>query len=137
MNQDASDAYADIIHLPHHRSTRREPMPRADRAAQFSAFAALSGHGDAIRETARLTESAPELTESAHSALDATLRRLLHTSAAEVCITWFEPDARKVGGAYRTTIARVRRVDAGQRCLILEDGRRIPLEAISALEEAP
>jgi hypothetical protein len=31
-------------------------MPLADRAAQFAPFAALNGHDDAIRQTARLTE---------------------------------------------------------------------------------
>lgn len=39
-----SDSYEDIIHLPHHQSTVHPQMPRADRAAQFSPFAALTGH---------------------------------------------------------------------------------------------
>lgn len=34
--------YDDIIHLPHHVSEKRVPMPIADRAAQFAPFAALS-----------------------------------------------------------------------------------------------
>ena len=38
-------------------------MPMIDRAAQFSPFAALSGHGDAIAETARLTDARRELDE--------------------------------------------------------------------------
>ena len=45
-----SDSYEDIIHLPHHQSTVHPQMPRADRAAQFSPFAALTGHEAAIRE---------------------------------------------------------------------------------------
>lgn len=48
--------YDDIIHLSHHVSSQRTPMPIADRAAQFSPFAALTGHDAAIRETARLAE---------------------------------------------------------------------------------
>ena len=48
--------YDDIIHLPHHVSSKRTPMSIADRAAQFSPFAALTGHDAAIRETARLAE---------------------------------------------------------------------------------
>ena len=47
------DRYADIIDLPAPRPKNRAPMSRADRAAQFSAFAALSGHSDAIRATER------------------------------------------------------------------------------------
>lgn len=46
--------YDDIIDLPHHVSTKHPQMALADRAAQFSPFAALTGHGDAIRETERL-----------------------------------------------------------------------------------
>lgn len=134
MMHTPSEEYADIIHLPHHRSTRREPMPLADRAAQFSSFAALSGHGAAIRETARLTSPRLELTESARATLDETLRYLLQHPEREAKITWFEPDARKAGGAYRTTTAHLRRVDAACRCLILADGGRIPLAAVSELQ---
>ena len=32
-------------------------MPRANRAAQFSPFAALTGHAEAIRETALLANN--------------------------------------------------------------------------------
>ena len=48
-------AYDDIINLPHPTSARHPRMPIADRAAIFSPFAALGGHGAAIEETARLT----------------------------------------------------------------------------------
>ena len=47
--------YDDIIDLPRPKS-KHEPMPMSDRAAQFSPFAALTGYGDAIDETARLTD---------------------------------------------------------------------------------
>ena len=36
--------YDDIIHLPHHVSTKHPQMALSDRAAQFSPFAALTGH---------------------------------------------------------------------------------------------
>ncbi|MFR1052726.1 MAG: hypothetical protein ACLSE7_13470 [Lachnospirales bacterium] len=51
-----SGPYDDIINLPHPTSQRHPRMPIHDRAAIFSPFAALSGHGAAIAETARLTE---------------------------------------------------------------------------------
>ena len=56
-------AYDDIIDLPHPTSARHPRMPMADRAAQFSPFAALVGHGAAIEETVRLTDRKIELTE--------------------------------------------------------------------------
>lgn len=45
--------YGDIIDLPHHRSHRHPPMSRESRAAQFIPFAALTGYGDVIEDTAR------------------------------------------------------------------------------------
>jgi hypothetical protein len=49
--------YDDIINLPHPTSTKHPRMSLYDRAAQFSPFAALKGHDDAIKDTARLTNS--------------------------------------------------------------------------------
>lgn len=46
--------YDDIINLPHHQSDTRPHMSYHDRAAQFAPFAALTGHQEAIEETARL-----------------------------------------------------------------------------------
>ena len=45
--------YDDIINLPRPVSPSRTPMPIQDRATQFAPFAALTGHGEAIAETAR------------------------------------------------------------------------------------
>ncbi len=50
-----SDKYDDIIDLPRPES-KYPRMPRANRAAQFSPFAALTGHEEAIRETNVLIE---------------------------------------------------------------------------------
>lgn len=44
--------YDDIINLPHHQSARHPRMSMQDRAAQFAPFAALTGHSQAIEETA-------------------------------------------------------------------------------------
>ena len=45
--------YDDIINLPHPISRIHSPMPMEARAAQFMPCAALTGHAEAIRETAR------------------------------------------------------------------------------------
>lgn len=47
-----SGKYEDIINLPHPVSKRHTPMPMQARAAQFAPFAALNGHGEAIRKKA-------------------------------------------------------------------------------------
>ena len=51
-----NDEYSDIINHPHHTSTKHPRMSMYLRAAQFAPFAALTGHSDAIRETARKNE---------------------------------------------------------------------------------
>ena len=91
-------AYDDIIDLPHPTSVRHPRMPMADRAAQFSPFAALVGHGAAIRETARLTDRKIELTEEEKAVLDDKLCLLLDTGG-EAVFTYFLPDEKKDGGA--------------------------------------
>ena len=44
MKREKCRDYDDIITLPHHVSDVHPPMPRRDRAAQFSSFAALTGY---------------------------------------------------------------------------------------------
>ena len=72
-NNTGRNPYEDIINLPHHVSSTRPRMPMADRAAQFSSFRALSGYGDAVKETARLTGQRIELDESTKAVLDEKL----------------------------------------------------------------
>ena len=60
---DKANPYADILHLPHHKSPNRPHMSMHDRAAQFSPFAALSGYEEMIGEEARLVDNKIELSE--------------------------------------------------------------------------
>lgn len=132
-----SGKYDDIISLPHPTSARHPRMPMADRAAQFSPFAALVGHGAAIEETARLTDQKVELTEEGKALLDEKLRLLLETGGEGV-FTYFLPDERKDGGAYITTTGKVKKIDPLEGRVILKDGTAIPIEDIWEIEaQAP
>ena len=62
--------YDDMLYLPHHTSLTRRPMPLADRAAQFSPFAAMTGYEAAIHENARLTYAFVELSEESKAVLN-------------------------------------------------------------------
>ena len=105
--------YDDIIHLPHPVSKTHPRMSMIERAAQFSPFAALTGYGAAIKETARLTDRKLELDEETQALLDLRQHFLLEHLAQrpEVTITYFEPDTRKEGGSYQTITARVKKLD--------------------------
>ena len=128
--------YADIIEHPHHISSTRPQMPMADRAAQFSPFAALTGYADVIRETARLTDRKIELDETMRAALDARYQLLLAAldSEPEVQFTYFVPDEHKSGGAYRTVKGAAAKIDEFARRIILTDGTVLPIDDVLLLE---
>ena len=133
-----SGKYDDILHLPHPTSNKHPRMSIRDRAAIFSPFAALSGHGAAIAETARLTDRRVKLDEDTRAELDRRQAVLLEhlSEQPEITITWFRPDGRKDGGAYRTVTGRLKKVDEAARTLTLLDGTSIPLEDVAWLESA-
>lgn len=131
-----SGKYDDIICLPHPTSAKHPRMPISDRAAIFSPFAALTGHGAAIQETARLTEQKMELDEDTKAGLDRRQAVLLEHIGEQpgVTITWFQPDQRKDGGAYLTTTGRLKKIDQVERALFLLNGTKIPLDDVAAIE---
>lgn len=128
--------YEDIIHLPHHVSSKRPQMSMADRAAQFSPFAALTGYDDAIQETGRLTEQKIELDEETLEKLDERFQILQEhlDEQPEVRFTYFKPDERKEGGAYLTVSGIVRKIKLYERKILLQDGTVIPVDDILKME---
>lgn len=127
--------YDDIIHLPHHESTKHPKMPATDRAAQFLPFAALTGYDAAVRETARLTDCRIELDEMKKEELDNHLQMIREQLAQkpEVIVTYFVPDARKDGGSYVTMKGTIKKIDDRERRLIMENGISIPMDDIYEL----
>ena len=124
--------YADIIGLPHHTSPTRPRMSVSARAAQFAPFAALTGYGEAVDETARLTDDMIVLDENAKAMLDGKLQIIAEHIGGhpEVTITYFEPDKKKSGGAYISVTGRVKEIDEYERVVKLCDGVKIPIEQI-------
>lgn len=131
-----SGKYGDILRLPHPVSAKHPRMSMRDRAAQFSPFAALTGYGEVIRETGRLTEDWLELDEAAKAELDRRLRLLAASLDQQpaVTATWFQPDDRKEGGTYVTVTGRARKLDESAGVLLLEDETRIPIRHLVSLE---
>ena len=129
-----SGRYDDIIHLSRPKSKHR-PMSAYDRAAQFSPFAALNGHEEAIQETARVTEDERRLDFDGALMLDAEIRRIAERIGERPAVTvrYFEPDERKLGGAYREKTGEVGKVDSLRQCLIFTDGTEIPFGFIDSL----
>lgn len=128
--------YDDIINLPHPTSNRHPRMPLYDRAAQFSPFAALTGHDAAIKETARLTDEKLELDEEVKARLNEKLLIIKENIGTDVTvfITYFVPDEKKSGGTYASCTGSVKRMDAYEHRIIMNDNTVIPIEQIYEVE---
>ena len=48
----------------------------------------------------------------------------------EVGITYFEPDARKSGGAYLTATGTLKKIDEFERILVMSDGKKIRMDEV-------
>ena len=120
----------ELLEMERPVSARHAPMRRCDRAAQFAPFAALSGFDETVQEAGRLTQAQIELAENEREALNDALVRLAARlpEQPEVRLTYFQPDAKKSGGTYRTILTRVRRLDANAQVLVLTDGTRIHIQ---------
>lgn len=126
--------YDDIINLPHYQSATRPHMSNYDRAAQFSPFAALTGHDEAIKETARLTDRKTELDEYKKEDLNSKLQMISDNLGTEVTLTYFQPDEKKSGGAYMNITGCVKRIDEYEQTVVFTDRTTIPIGQISEIE---
>lgn len=124
--------YDDIINLPHYMNPNRIPMPLEKRAAQFAPFAALSGHDDALAETARLTENWRDLSENEKDEISHGISLAIHKNL-RIRIRYFCPDERKAGGKYRNVCGFIKQWDEIENRLIMHGGDIIPIPYISEI----
>ena len=136
MNGDARNKYADIIDLPHHQSEKRHKMSNYDLAAQFSPFAALTGHADSIKETARLTDEYSEPSEEMKAIMNEKILFLMEQleNQPEITITFFKPDEKKQGGAYITITGVVKKIKTYERQIQMTTGDLIPIDMIFGID---
>lgn len=127
--------YDDIIGLPHPVSAVHPQMMRADRAAQFSPFAALTGYGDAVKETARRTDEKPELTDEEKEKLNRKLQFLAGHPGEKptVSIFYFKEDERKSGGACVTVSGAVKKIDTDKKTVVMQDGTEVGIDQMIAI----
>ena len=124
--------YDDIINLPHHISKTHPRLSMEQRAAQFAPFAALTGYGDSIKETARLTDNRIELNEEEKENINIKLQELKSkiSTMPQVTITYFVPDVKKAGGEYITKMNRLKKIDEYKKTIILDDKTIIPINEV-------
>ena len=131
-NRVFDDNYDDIINLPHYESKTHPRMSMHQSAAQFSPFAAVTGHDAAVKETERLTDKQIDLDERQKVELDEKLRIISEHLGQnpEVKITYFEPDQKKDGGAYITVSGFIKKIDVYEKKIVLQDGQKIEINQI-------
>ena len=134
--EESRKKYADIIDLPHHQSDTRPKMSNYDRAAQFSPFAALTGHADSIKETARLTDEYSEPSEEMKAIMNEKILFLMEQleNQPEITITFFKPDEKKQGGAYITITGVVKKIKTYERQIQMTTGDLIPIDMIYGID---
>lgn len=129
--------YGDILYLPHPTSKKHAQMSQLARAAQFAPFAALTGHEDAIKETARLTDYQIDLSEDQKEKINEQLNKLSKhiDRLPQVTIVYFVPDTPKDGGTYIEYTGCVKKMDLYHRMLVMKDGITINLDNIVDITE--
>ena len=121
--------YSDIINLPHHVSKKHPQMSMMARATQFAPFAALTGHGAAIAETARITDNKITLSEDESKRLNFTINRLIEKKSIAT-FTYFVEDERKEGGRYLTYRGTLKCIDDYEQIIHFDDGTTIPISNV-------
>lgn len=124
--------YEDIINLPHHRSSKHPHMARYDRAAQFSPFAALTGHDDAVNEAARITDERLDLDDYIKADLNERLCIIQEyiKDKPNVSLVYFQEDNLKDGGTYLTATGCIKKIDEYDELVVMEDGNAISINDI-------
>lgn len=132
----SSNKYDDMIYLPNPTPTCKPRMSLHDRAAQFSPFAALTGYEDAVEETARLTDTRLELSEDMKTILNEKMQMIVDNMDVDpiVTITYFVPDKKKEGGVYVDVTGIVKEINEYERCIVMTDKKKIPIEQVRAIE---
>ena len=117
------NGYEDIINKSRPVNNRHKRMSNYERAAQFSPFAALTGLGAAISETARLTDEKIEQDEEQLKILNNKFAILRANIASQpvVTITYFVKDLRKDGGEYVTISGVIKKIDDYQKIIVMQD----------------
>ena len=131
------DKYKDMLDIEYVKSSKRPHMSMYDRAAQFSPFAALTGHDEAIKETARLTEVEIELDEDSKEKLNEKIVLLSKNLdiASDVSVTYFVRDELKSGGEYVTVKGVVIKIDEYRQVIIMEvNDKRLNIQISSIIK---
>jgi len=129
--------YDDILNMKYPDKEIEKDFPdEVLRAAQFAPFAALTGHDEAILETARITSAKLELDECAKTELNRKLNILKDNliNSPEVSITYFLADKKKDGGKYVIKKGIIKKIRDFESDIVFEDNTEVLIDDILHIE---
>ena len=111
-------------------------MSLADRAAQFSPFAALTGYEEAIKEAGRIVDEKIELSEEEKEEINRQLNYLNEhkKDSIQITITYFLKDMKKNGGSYRQITSNLKRLDEIEKTILLADNTILRIDDIRKIQ---
>lgn len=140
MTIDDDFPYDDILDFHYEGVPNRQHMSDSARGAQFAPFAALTGHDEAIAETARLTSTHIDMSLDELKQLSDRLNYAMSiTPSPTVSVTYFKPDEIKRGGVYVSVIGTIKKIEPNFNSLTMVITHpspqiiEIPLEAIRSI----
>jgi len=128
--------YKNILNNQYPNNETEKDFPcEVNRAAQFAPYAALTGFGDMVEETARLTQRRIEPDEGIKEELDRKIQYLRDAEkSTEISVVYFKPDPYKEGGAYVNHTGVVLDIREFEREFLFEGGLVIPVDDIYSIE---
>lgn len=131
-----SGRYDDLIYKECPVSSRHKPMARDERAKQFSPFAALKGHTEAIASEERIFSQRAMLSEDQKKVLDSRFQEIKERydekDSVEVELIRFLPVLDEENGYLVTVKGIVRKIDIDGRLLDIA-GDKIPFSDIEEI----
>lgn len=124
--------YDSIINMQHYELKYHRRMSIDNRAAQFSAYDALTGYSELVKETARLTKTKKDLSEDNKKNINMKLQ-LLEKFIKEkplVTVIYFKKNSKKNGGNYLEYTNNIKRIDNIEKIIIFKDNFKIKLDNI-------
>ena len=129
--------YKDILNYNYPNPDIEKDFPdKILREAQFAPFAALTGHDEAILETARLTDKKIEIDDYEKEKLNRKINYIIEhfDDKAIFSVTYFLPDKKKEGGRYVTVTDTILKIKTYENTLLMNNKTEIPITDILTID---
>ncbi len=125
--------YDDIINYNYSGSKKHKHMSIYERSAIFSAYQALEGYTDDVKETERLTKTETYLDETKKEEINNKIM-YLYNNNLEGEFIYFVKDNKKSGGSYESIRNKIKKIDYINMKLYFIDKTKLLIENITDIK---